>query len=104
MKTYVLIAYGGEWEDAWEKVQGVYSSQELAEAARDARESERASIAANSEELSNKWDAMGDYPKGDKEAEDAWNAMYILYQEAFEAKEPIHYTIEEFELDAPVKL
>lgn len=31
MKVYIVIEYGGEWEDSWEHISGVCSSLELAE-------------------------------------------------------------------------
>ena len=31
MKVYIVIEYGGEWEDSWEHISGVCSSPELAQ-------------------------------------------------------------------------
>ena len=31
MKVYIVIEYGGEWEDSWEHISGVCSSLELAQ-------------------------------------------------------------------------
>lgn len=80
-KVYVVIEYGGEWEDSWEHILGVCSTPELADALKNKiEESHSRNINISCDEWDEMYEELAEYERGTgKYFEDIRDGLLFLF-------------------------
>lgn len=80
-KVYVVIEYGGEWEDSWEHILGVCSTPELADALKNKiEESHSRNINISCDEWDEMYEELAEYERGTgKYFEDIQDGLLFLF-------------------------
>lgn len=82
-KVYVVIEYGGEWEDSWEHILGVCSTPDLADILKNkVEESYSKSINISCDDFDKMYDKLIEYEEKTKEYfEDIFDGLIFLFPE-----------------------
>ncbi len=97
MKIFIVESGGGEYDSTWNKVDGVFSTEELAKEYISSQETKRQAILDNFIELN--WKELNILYVADIDAFNKYHIDRLIWSES---REKVYYDITEAELDKPI--